>query len=256
MARGAKSRGTRIAFGDGRHIIWAQHAHEIYTNNPNVARPGDERASDLEWIRFHPGHRVYNRIDSNKRHWVWNNKFRAQPGEIFLSSNEQRFAEAVNPGFILIEPNVPMHKLCAVNKTWALQNYQAVVDALVERGHRVVQLEYFGMRWRLDRVQLVATPTIRSALAVLSRAVLYVGPEGGMHHAAAAFDLPAVVLFGGFASPHVLGYQWHINLTGGVEACGSLRQCEHCANAMKAIRPEVVIEEAMQQLCVPSTISA
>jgi hypothetical protein len=48
--------------------------------------------------------------------------------------------------------------------------------------------------------------------------------EGGMHHAAAAVGVPAVVLFGGFIPPEIMGYKGQISLTGGATACGNISQ--------------------------------
>jgi len=57
-----------------------------------------------------------------------------------------------------------------------------------------------------------------------------------------------VVLFGGFIPPSVTGYAAHANLTGGAEACGSLKPCPHCRKAMEAISVEEVVEEALERL--------
>jgi ADP-heptose:LPS heptosyltransferase len=64
-------------------------------------------------------------------------------------------------------------------------------------------------------------------MATLSRAIGYLGPEGGMHHASAAVGVPAVVIFGGYISPKVTGYEGHINLfTGTGLGCGNSQPCE------------------------------
>jgi hypothetical protein len=83
----------------------------------------------------------------------------------------------------------------------------------------------------------------------MSRAALYIGGEGGLHHGAAAVGVGGVVLFGGFIPPEVTGYATHANLTGGAEACGSLDPCRHCAAAMQAIGVDEVLEHAMARLC-------
>jgi ADP-heptose:LPS heptosyltransferase len=88
------------------------------------------------------------------------------------------------------------------------------------------------------------TPSFRHAMAALSRAALYIGPEGGLHHASGAVGIPAVVIFGGFIPPAVTGYATHTNLTGGAEACGSLHACEHCREAMNAISVPDVMDAA------------
>jgi FkbM family methyltransferase len=50
------------------------------------------------------------------------------------------------------------------------------------------------------------------AAGVLSGASLLISPEGGLHHAAAALGVRAVVIFGGFISPATTGYALHTNL--------------------------------------------
>lgn len=245
MARGAHARGKRVAFGDGKQIKWDHHSETIFRGNPNIASPHSERASDIEWIPFYRGHRIYNRQENNR--WVWNYDFSAQPGEMFFSKPENLFGSRVGKGFVLIEPTVPKHKGCAPNKQWPVDRYDAVATALKRAGHDVVQFAH-DRGHRLRDARSVWTANFRDALAALSRASLYIGPEGGLHHGAAAVGIPAVVLFGGFIPPQVTGYDTHINLTGGAEACGSLNRCEHCLAAMAAIPVDEVLESATKVL--------
>ncbi len=238
--------GKRAAFGDGRRIIWGPWSEEIFRCNPKIARPGEERKPDIQWIDYYKGHRLYNAIDTAAGRWRWNYAFHAEPGEIYFDSNELAFAKATGSNFILIEPNVPWKKSVAPNKDWGPAKYQAIVDRLKADGHDVVQTKHG--RDRLVGVRTVSTPTFRAALAVLSRARLAILPEGGLHHGAAALGIPAVVLFGGFIPPSVTGYSMHINLTGDVEACGSLHPCKHCRAAMDNISVEQVYDAARYQL--------
>src|SRR6185369_14162072 len=73
LARGAHARGKRIAFGDGRNIIWDANSAAIFRGNPNIARPGSERDRDIEWLPYYKGHRIYNRLGDRK--WIWNLDF-------------------------------------------------------------------------------------------------------------------------------------------------------------------------------------
>lgn len=245
MAKGASGRGRRIAFGDGRRIIWGPYSEQIFRGNPNVAPPGSERASDLEWVAYHKGNRLYNRKGDGR--WIWNLNFHPSPGEFFFSPDELALADKSGRGFIVIEPNVPWEKSVAPNKDWGAARYQAVADQLTESGLRVVQFAH-GSRIRLERVERVVTSNFRNAAALLSLASLYVGPEGGLHHAAAAVGTRGVVLYGGFIPPSVTGYDIHVNLTGGAEACGSLSACRHCRAAMDVITVEEVVSFSRAQL--------
>jgi ADP-heptose:LPS heptosyltransferase len=174
--------------------------------------------------------------------------FSPTPGEVFLDDIERNAGKRAGSGFVLIEPNIEAWKSVAPNKDWGRKNYQAVVDRLVGAGHRVVQFAYPKAGLPLRGVQSIITTSFRDAVSVLSNAALYLGPEGGLHHASAAVSIPAVVLFGGFIPPSVTGYPTHANLTGGAEACGSLKPCEHCRMAMERITVEEVVEEALERL--------
>ena len=231
LARGAAARGKRIAFGDGKRIIWGPWSKAIFANNPNIAAPGDERAEDLEWVAYYKGHRVYNHWTADR--WVWNYEFRAKPGEFFLHTTSD-----IKPDFIFIEPNVPK-KMGTLNKDWGFENYQRVVDALPDI--HFVQCDY-GEGRKLRGVELLPTRNFLDAVLLLRRAALAIVPEGGLHHAAAAVGVPAIVIFGGWVPPQVLGYESHVNLTGGARRfCGSFQPCTHCREALQAITVDDVV---------------
>jgi hypothetical protein len=242
LARGAAARGRRVAFGDGRRIIWGGHCREIYRNNPNVAPPGSEGAGDLEWISYHPGRRGY--VKSGGGRFVFNPDFAAPRGEFFFDATEEAEAERAAEGargFILVDAYIPP-KPQSQNKRW--HGWQAVADHLRRLELDVRQFRRPDGSGMLAGVPGIETKSFRAAAAALARAGLYMGPEGGLHHAAAAVDLRAVVLFGGFISPLTTGYEGHVNFFTGGEACGSLRPCGHCRKAMRAIAPEAVVEAA------------
>lgn len=246
MARGAKARGKRIAFGDRKRIIWDKRSNEMFANNPNIAPPAAIREPNLEWIPFYTGSRIYNRQTIGR--WQWNMDFRAKPGEVFFHPSERKAAESIGSRFVLVEPMVPAFKSVAPNKQWPRERYQAVVDALVKAGREVVQFQYDGAR-PLVGARYIPTGSFRRGLAILQRAALYIGPEGGLHHGAAAVGVPAVVLFGGFIPPAVTGYDGHANLTGdATEFCGSFYACDHCRRAMAAIGVDEVLDYALLKL--------
>jgi ADP-heptose:LPS heptosyltransferase len=246
MARGAHARGKRIAFGDGKEILWDGNSEQIFRHNPNIAPKGSEGASDLEWIDFYKGSRHYNSHDKANNRWTWNYDFRPTPGEMYFTKEERLAGDRLGGGFVVIEPNLPRQKSSSPNKDWGVTNYQAVASWLLRRHYRVVQFQTGSKR--LAGAWQVRTTSFRDALALMARASLYIGPEGGLHHGAAAVGIPAVVLFGGFIPPQVTGYDTHTNLTGGAEACGSLAPCNHCKEAMARIHVLTVYEAAHAHL--------
>jgi len=64
-----------------------------------------------------------------------------------------------------------------------------------------------------------------------------------LHHTAAALGISGVVIFGGFVSPQVTGYDMHHNLfIGDGLGCGKRVKCLHCTDAMNRITPQMVID--------------
>lgn len=246
LARGAHARGKRIAFGDGRRIIWDHNSELIFRGNPNIAKPGSERDRDIEWIPFHKGSRIYNRHDVSGNRWAWNYDFRPVPGEIYITGDERIAGKRAGRGFVLIEPHVG-DKIGVQNKDWGFGRYQHVADRLKKSGFRVCQFQYGKAGRALAGADQIGTSNFRDALAVLSHAALYIGPEGGLHHGAAAVGIPAVVIFGSWIPPQVTGYDTHTNIASG-KACGSLASCPHCRAALDAITVEQVFEAARDRL--------
>ncbi len=245
LAKGAKARGKRIAFGEHGRIIWSQQSHEIFRGNPNVATPGSERQNDVEWIKYFRGHRLYARTSGGR--WIFDDKFRCPEGEIFFTDTELDFGKSYS-NFVVLEPRVKPRGACAgVNKQWGVQKYQQLAEALQKMGWLSLQVVPPNQMPLLHDVRAVRTQTFRHALAVIKHAQLYVGPEGGLHHGAAAVGTPAVVIFGGFNSPKSTGYGWHTNISVG-EPCGNIAECAHCKEAMRSISVQTVLDAAMKTL--------
>lgn len=248
MARGAKARGKRIGFGDRKSILWDKHSREVFRGNPNIAPPGAERDQDVQWLPFYKGNRIYNAQDAAKKRWIWNLDFKAEPGELYFDTAEKRNGARHGSGFVIIEPDVPWWKTVAPNKDWSRAKYQKLADRLRKDGHRLAQFRHEKSGPPLQGVEQFKTLGFRDGAAILSHASLYIGPEGGLHHAAAAVGKRAVVIFGGFIPPSVTGYDTHINLTGGAEACGNYMPCAHCKAAMAAISVGEVHQAATRML--------
>src|SRR5262249_31926619 len=152
------SRGKKVAFGDGRKILWGPFCAEVYENNPNVARPGQERLPNIEWEHFHIGSRGYSTLNLARNQWIWNYKHRMRAGEFFVSAHEKNIANGFRPGFIVIEPNLPWWKPVAVNKDWGEAKYRQLGEQLIAREHRVIQFRHHNMRRVISGVEVVDLP--------------------------------------------------------------------------------------------------
>lgn len=220
----AKTGKPVLVVGWGGRVEW----QPVFENNPKILRAHQPGCAT---VKNCSGHRPYIEAKT-ATNWVWR-EWDKGPGEIYLTGAEKAFAWP-HGGRILIEPNT---KVDGSNKAWFWDRWQAVVD----RGGEFVQVGPAGTR-RLERVHFVETPTFRHACAVLAGSKAFVGAEGGLHHAAAALNVPAVVLFSDFISPLVTGYETHRNLHKGTSrlGCGMRTPCAGCRASMEAITVDEV----------------
>jgi glycosyl transferase family 9 (putative heptosyltransferase) len=208
--------------------------HPAWEGNPRFARPGWK--DPVQAVTNGPGARPYIERETFDR-WIWR-EWICPVGEIRISDAE-RAPWANRAERVILEPNLTPK--ASPNKDWGWDRWSQAALLLQRAGHRVTQVGPAGIR-RLAGAELVETRTFREACAVLSLAHLAILPEGGLHHAAAALGVPTVVIFGGFISPRQTGYAHQVNLCVGGEPCGMRRPCRHCADAMRRIDPELVID--------------
>lgn len=240
----------RTAIIDERPDRQRHRWHPIWERNPHIARPGE--SFDFEYVS-HPGHRPYIQ-GKTMRQWTWV-PYRPLPGKLFFSPQELAYSE-YGKGGVVIQPVVKAG--ASPNKQWRLEEWQA----LIERMPRVRWVQVGdGTEPRLAGVTFIRTPGFREAAAVLSGARAAVLLEGGLHHAAAAVNTPAVVVFGGFISPEVTGYAMQRNIfvpnadTNRPLGCGMRIPCSHCFRAMLSIKASRVATELEELLCteIPTT---
>ena len=240
-----------IVIGDGAREVWRDETEQIFAGNPHVSRLAQIAAgARIVWLRNYYGHRPYldyQRGEPGRRQAFA--PYRAAVGELFFTADERAAAAAVVAGarrdsrpLLAIEPHVAF----GPNKDWGLANWQALVDAL--RGEVVFLQPNYG-KPLLSGVHGVAA-SFRGFAVVLEQCDAHVGPEGGLHHAAAAVGCPAVVLFGGRIAPAMTGYPGHENLyvEGPGSPCGMVAPCAHCRACFAAIGVEMVIAALRRRL--------
>lgn len=200
----------------------------VFDHNPRIAR-GAEVAGAVKLLNA-PGDRPYIESKTTER-WTWK-PWSNVVGELFLASDELALGRRYRDR-VLIEPNV---KDPNGNKWWAWDRWQAVADVL---GEVLVQCGEATAR-RLRGVEFVPT-TFRQALGLVHGCALFIGTEGALHHAAAALDKPAVVLWSEFISPQFTGYPIHVNLRRALRVCGARTPCDGCRRSMDAITVDDVL---------------
>jgi hypothetical protein len=200
--------------------------HPLWEGNPYITR----RMSDPA-IRNGPGCRPYLEYPFTHAGGAHFTGWRARDHRGRLYGIEPGGVS----GMVVIEPNLASDG--NPNKRWPLERWQSVVDARPD----IPWLQMSGPH-ALRGVTQLRPPSFRVACGILAGARAALVPEGGLHHAAAALQVPAVVLFGQHTPLEVTGYPEQMNLTGGDgEACGKWLPCEHCARAMDRITVDEVL---------------
>ena len=217
----------KVKLGDGVRMSWDG---QVFANNPRMASNSD---TDVVWVKNYQGHRPYLKGTKNGR-LLFNDDYKTRAGEIYFNQLEKKNINKIDKDYIVVEPNVKRVYAHTVNKAW----------------HGWEELFKHDLPWlQLGDVTVKRytkwkeTNTFREALAILSKAKLFVGTDGGLHHAAAALGIPSVVIWTGFTSPRHLGYDTHTNIHDGSEPCGTYDSvCQHCLLKSKAITVEQVLD--------------
>jgi hypothetical protein len=225
---------------------------------------------DVTWINSYPGNRPY--IDYTAIHaalrqqgkritkpgkaisrlgrYIFNEDYRPNPAPIVFTPQEQEITRLwrARGAFVAIEPFVKVG--APPSKQWPVERFHEVARVLMP-DIPIYQVSAPSQP-TLDGLPRIESPNFRSTMAHLKAAALYIGPEGGLHHASAAVGTRAVVISGGFLPPLMTGYpDLHVNLTGdnGDYACGTRHStCDHCIHAFDSITVEDVVRSAREQL--------
>lgn len=227
----ATSQVRKINEATGRKVLVVGRGNrpqssEVFENNPRIAKT---MGRGVQMLRNGGGIRPYIAAKTSTQ-WTWR-EWDISPGEIFLSETERAFAEPYR-GRVLIEPNT---KIRDGNKAWPWARWQQVAASRND----FLQVGPAGTG-ALSGVALVQT-TFRQAMAILAVSKVFVGSEGALHHAAAALEVPAVVLWSEFIEPRFTGYTQHCNIRHAGPSCGARLPCSGCKESMLAISVDEVI---------------
>jgi len=236
----------------------------VYDNNPNISDCRNlDNTKPIHIIDYHVSNRPY--IDYNKSSsskYIWK-KFKPEPGQIFFSEEEKISAKKIiieaktywkennedkYKGIIFLETsstklNDKQFGIKQRNKDWGEDNWRQLID-IIKKEFLIIK----SIHNESKKTRGVYSPEkmdFRLACAVLNEADLYVGPEGGFGHVAAALNKKAVIYFGGWISPETIGYDLHENLfyKDKLSPCGEYKKlCKHCDDARKAISVDLFLK--------------
>lgn len=246
---------AKFLIGDGTKTYW----NEVFEHNPYIIKDTEiHKHDEVYWIKNYEGNRPYRNYGDHlpKKNYNWKKEFKAKKGEIFFSTAEKKIAKEVifnirkkigNRKLVFIEPNVKK-RLGYENRDWGFEKWQNVVNELKEF-YDFLQITY-GSNKPINGSINIHGLNFRTSVAILSLCDLFIGTEGGMHHAAAATDRQSIVIYGGHISPEITGYDFQKNLyiQNYLSPCGSKELCDHCQDCLKKITTEDLIAEIKKTL--------
>ena len=179
----------------------------VYDNNPNIS---DCRKLDpkkpIHIINYHQGNRPYIDYEKSlqKDKYIWNKKYKPTPGEIYFTLSEISIANKIINNAIKFWNKLNKNKFKAIiflelsstklddiqfgvkheNKSWGFNNWLKLIDNTKDE-YLYIQSKHANSK-NIEGVYLSENINFREACAVLNKSDLYVGPEGGFGHAAAA----------------------------------------------------------------------
>jgi len=247
--------GRRVCIGKRPVLIWSP----LYSNNPYIVTPGEPSSDDQIWLNDSPGDRPYidyqgTRLHTDNRRmvgkkfrtWVYNVKHTPEPMEIFFTEQEHWQCDQLKKReFILVNPHVK--RKAPPNKRWPFEYYQDVVDSMCEKID-IIQPKREMNEPTLERVTCMELD-LRQLAVYISTAALIICNEGLLHHIAAAFSTPAIVLFGGYIPANVTGYDYQQSIyVQDKDVIGVREETEAGQAIMKSISPEHVVGLAEELL--------
>ena len=246
----------------------------IYKNNPNITPINKvNRDKPIHFINYHNRNRPYiDYHNSNNNNWKWNMKFSPAPGKLYLEENEKTTATKIlneakdywnkknssNFKAIIffeststkIEDSFYFNKM--KNKDWGEHNWKELIYKL-KKDYLIIQSKHEKSK-KYEGVYYSSIDfDFRTACAIMNKCELFLGPEGGFGHAAAALEKKAVIYFGGWIHPKVTGYKFHENIyfDHPKSPCGSVGYiCDHCEEARKSINVDYVYGKVISTLSI------
>jgi len=166
--------------------------------------------------------------------------------EIFFTEQEHWQCDQLKKReFILVNPHVK--RKAPPNKRWPFEYYQDVVDSMCEKID-IIQPKREMNEPTLERVTCMELD-LRQLAVYISTAALIICNEGLLHHIAAAFSTPAIVLFGGYIPANVTGYDYQQSIyVQDKDVIGVREETEAGQAIMKSISPEHVVGLAEELL--------
>lgn len=275
--------------GLGGHLMWTATARELFKrtnlkclpiethsaairmidspvfyNNPHFVQPGEKFEYVIPLVLNDPSTNYCKKDTPTKathrhdRHIIeqYCEQFGIQNPdlkcEIFLSESEKIFLDDFrlsfgNDEYIVIEPHTKDEY--TVNKTYPFEKWQKVVDE-ISKYKKIVQVGQKTDKVLKGCLDLTGKTSFREACSIISDSRLFIGPEGGLMHAANSVGIKSLIVITGFIHPRMTCYKENINIWIGKQhgPCGLKVECEKCKNECSEHNPDTIVELAKKEL--------
>ena len=226
---------SQVVIGDEKRQIGT--ISKVFLGNPYISHPQKLiKEKKIIWVNHSKFFRPYiNYKETTEKKYAWNSNHKAIPGNLFFSKDEKE--KASNDLLTILKKwnekfQTKPKKIIFFENSFRVSkfNFQKDRDKAIYRYNRhlpnekLIQIinslkEYLFVQSVHEDSYLINCENVfhyksnfREACSLLNISELYFGPEGGFHHAAAALNKKAVVIFGGFIDPLVIGYIFHIHI--------------------------------------------
>lgn len=259
--------------GWGDQLIYLGEVKHLYLQDGKKRKPGTANQKKLHaslqiwgnspYIDLKNGKLLSEYINGNRRYYTDPN-YVLKPAEITLRDEEIKLGddEYSKGPYWIICPDNKARQMFGKNRIWndGYPTWQELVNIIKKHSpnQRIIRLQPNYTNHKLDLVENIESKSIRTALALARKASLIITTEGFWHHLAAAWNVPAVVLYGGCTSPFPskkyagLGYQGQLNIfdtEDPMTPCYSdANYCKHCVEIWRRLTPQYVYDKLKEYI--------
>ena len=216
----------------------------IFLNNPYFVQPGEILNTVFPLVLNNPETNYCKKDTIDKAYHRYDKHIISQICEVYgINDPENRcdifftdqeeisisdyLDQIMSKKFIVIEPHTKDEY--TINKTYPFEKWQKVVDE-ISKDITVVQIGQKTDKKLKGSIDMTGFTTFREAAGIISKSSLFVGPEGGLMHAANAVDIKSIIVITGFIHPNMTCYPENINMWIGKNhgPCGMKVLCKEC----------------------------
>lgn len=264
----AAAREIRNHIGDAKILPIETHGNfiktiksEIFKNNPDFCQAWKNELFVLPFVLNNPETNYCKKDTHEKAMHRYDKHIIEQICESFgienpalkcrieLTSEEKinikNIVDKLPESFVTI--NTDVNEEYTKNKFNIFNYWQAVVDELKDK-ITFVQVGIKGKTLK-NAIDLTGKTSFREAAGIIGKSRCFVGSEGGLVHAATAFDIKSVVVISSFIHPRLVAYPGNINVwlnNDNHGPCGMKVRCDACHDNMNYLDVELLCKDILK----------